>query len=144
MSDSATPWAVAYQASPSMGFFRQEYWSELPFPSPINNNNNDYQRIWVLILAPYQPLKIVLTSLCFNLISKLGINLLDPNQLTFPHPHQTGWWMWKSILQKISVNRMDVYLCWSLCFSEAFWAMLMLMCHTRSGSDTLYQELVNK
>ena len=28
----ATPWAVAYQASLSMGFFRQEYWSGLPFP----------------------------------------------------------------------------------------------------------------
>ena len=25
---------VAYQAPPSMGFSRQEYWSELPFPSP--------------------------------------------------------------------------------------------------------------
>ena len=32
----ATPWAVAYQASPSMGFSRQEYWSGLPFPSPGN------------------------------------------------------------------------------------------------------------
>ena len=30
----ATPWAVAYQASQSMGFSRQEYWSRLPFPSP--------------------------------------------------------------------------------------------------------------
>ena len=30
----ATPWPVAYQASPSMGFSRQEYWSGLPFPSP--------------------------------------------------------------------------------------------------------------
>ena len=30
----ATPWTVAYQASPSMGFPRQEYWSGLPFPSP--------------------------------------------------------------------------------------------------------------
>ena len=30
----ATPWTVAYQASPSMGFSRQEYWTELPFPSP--------------------------------------------------------------------------------------------------------------
>jgi len=29
-----TPWTVAYQASPSMGFSRQEYWSGLPFPSP--------------------------------------------------------------------------------------------------------------
>ena len=30
----STPWTVAYQASPSMGFSRQEYWSGLPFPSP--------------------------------------------------------------------------------------------------------------
>ena len=29
----ATPWTVAYQAPPSMGFSRQEYWSGLPFPS---------------------------------------------------------------------------------------------------------------
>ena len=28
------PWTVAHQAPPSMGFSRQEYWSELPFPSP--------------------------------------------------------------------------------------------------------------
>ena len=27
------PWTVAHQASPSMGFSRQEYWSGLPFPS---------------------------------------------------------------------------------------------------------------
>ena len=30
----ATPCSVAYQAPPSMGFARQEYWSGLPFPSP--------------------------------------------------------------------------------------------------------------
>ena len=30
----ATPWTVAYQASPSMGFSRLEFWSGLPFPSP--------------------------------------------------------------------------------------------------------------
>ena len=29
-----TPWTVAYQALPSMGFSRQEYCSGLPFPSP--------------------------------------------------------------------------------------------------------------
>ena len=29
-----TPWTVAHQAPPSMVFFRQEYWSGLPFPSP--------------------------------------------------------------------------------------------------------------
>ena len=29
-----TPWTVACQAPLSMGFFRQEYWTGLPFPSP--------------------------------------------------------------------------------------------------------------
>ena len=29
----ATPWTVTYQAPPSMGFSRQEYWRGLPFPS---------------------------------------------------------------------------------------------------------------
>ena len=30
----ATPWTVAHQAPPSMGFSRQEHWSGMPFPSP--------------------------------------------------------------------------------------------------------------
>ena len=29
-----TPWTVTYQAPPSMGFSRQEYWSGVPLPSP--------------------------------------------------------------------------------------------------------------
>ena len=29
-----TPWTVAHQAPPFLGFSRQEYWSGLPFPSP--------------------------------------------------------------------------------------------------------------
>ena len=29
-----TPWTVAHQAPPPMGFSKQEYWSGLPFPSP--------------------------------------------------------------------------------------------------------------
>ena len=32
----ATPWTIAYQAPPSMGFPRQAYWSGLPFPSPAD------------------------------------------------------------------------------------------------------------
>ena len=31
----ATPWTAAYQAPPSMGFSRQEYWSGVPLPSPV-------------------------------------------------------------------------------------------------------------
>ena len=32
---SATPWTAAFQAPPSMGFSRQEYWSGVPLPSPL-------------------------------------------------------------------------------------------------------------
>ena len=31
----AIPWTAAYQAPPSMGFSRQEYWSGVPLPSPL-------------------------------------------------------------------------------------------------------------
>ena len=31
----ATPWTAAYQAPPSMGFSRQEYWSGVTLPSPV-------------------------------------------------------------------------------------------------------------
>ena len=31
----ATPWTAAYEAPPSMGFSRQEYWSGVPLPSPL-------------------------------------------------------------------------------------------------------------
>ena len=33
---SATPWTAAYEAPPSMGFSRQEYWSGVPLPSPTS------------------------------------------------------------------------------------------------------------
>ena len=32
---SAIPWTMACQASPSVGFSRQEHWSGLSFPSPM-------------------------------------------------------------------------------------------------------------
>ena len=34
VAQSATPWTAAFQAPPSMGFSRQEYWSGVPLPSP--------------------------------------------------------------------------------------------------------------
>ena len=39
LSNSATPWTVACQAPLSREFSRQEYWSGLPFPSPVDLPN---------------------------------------------------------------------------------------------------------
>ena len=44
----ATPWTAAYQAPPSMGFSRQEYWSGVPLPSPLSG-------YWGLTLQPESP-----------------------------------------------------------------------------------------
>ena len=46
MSDSSViPWTVAHQAPLSMWFPRQEYWSELPFPSPGDLSNTRIEPI---------------------------------------------------------------------------------------------------
>ena len=39
----ATPWTAAYQAPPSMGFSRQEYWSGVPLPSLLKELLNVYK-----------------------------------------------------------------------------------------------------
>ena len=39
-----TPWTAAYQAPPSMGLSRQEYWSGVPLPSPE-------QRAWSFLIS---------------------------------------------------------------------------------------------
>ena len=36
----ATPWTAAYQAPPSMGFPRQEYWSGVPYPLSLGYPNS--------------------------------------------------------------------------------------------------------
>ena len=43
-----TPWTAAYQAPPSMGFSRQEYWSGVSLPSPIYFST--YTEIYLRIL----------------------------------------------------------------------------------------------
>ena len=45
----ATPWTVAYQAPPSMGFFRKDYWSGLAFPSPEDLPNLHLYKTYIYI-----------------------------------------------------------------------------------------------
>ena len=42
----ATPWIAAYQAPPSMGFSRQEYWSVVPLPSPQDRLDFKKEMVW--------------------------------------------------------------------------------------------------
>ena len=57
-----TPWAVAHQAPLSMKFFRQDYWSELSFPTPEDlpadtgplsaRGRADFRVWWVILPIP--------------------------------------------------------------------------------------------
>ena len=49
----ATPGTVAYQAPPSMGFSRQEYWCGLPWPPPryLPSPGIEFESLLSLVLA---------------------------------------------------------------------------------------------
>ena len=51
----ATPWTAAYQAPPSMGFSRQEYWSGVPLPSPMDWNRGSKNKTGTWYLPFFQP-----------------------------------------------------------------------------------------
>ena len=55
----ATPWTAAYQAPPSIGFARQEYWSGVPLPSPTTSL---YSIQLIFILSSYP--MILYTHMC--------------------------------------------------------------------------------
>ena len=84
MSDSLRPlWTVACQAPLSVGFFRQEYWSGLPFPSPGD-----------LPDPGVEPQSPALAG---------GFFTTEPPGKTYPHPH-FGFLYWPVYSQPPSDN----------------------------------------
>ena len=54
----ATPWTAAYQASPSMGFSRQEYWSGVPLPSLTSSHRGCISQRRCVISMHFQYVKM--------------------------------------------------------------------------------------
>ena len=48
----ATSWTAARQAPPSLGFSRQEYWSGLPFPSPVHESESEVTQSCLTLSNP--------------------------------------------------------------------------------------------
>ena len=59
-----TPWTEAYQAPSSMGFSRQEYWTGLPWPSPILSHRS------ALFNTSLQVLDVLFSSIIANLTNE--------------------------------------------------------------------------
>ena len=65
---SATPWTVAHQVSPSMGFSRQEYWSGVPLPSPV--------KMLTALKCLFQSLLMWTNKKCNHILPLINILLL--------------------------------------------------------------------
>ena len=79
----ATPWTAAFQAPPSMGFSRQEYWSGMPLPSPNRNNSSYY---WTVVVQYAKAVGNILFLNCVFLF-----NLLN-NALSLPIFYFLFYW----------------------------------------------------
>ena len=75
----ATPWTVALQAPPSMGFSRQEYWSGLPFDKPTANIVFISEKLIPLRSGTRQ--QCPLLPLLFNIVSEvLAIAIIEEKE----------------------------------------------------------------
>ena len=95
-----TPWTAAYQAPPSMGFSRQEYWSRVPLPSSIwwiyvyNKNVSNYvvvqslSHVWIFATpwtaACQASLSFTISLSLLKLISTES--MMPSNHLILCHP----------------------------------------------------------
>ena len=71
----ATPWTAAYQAPPSMGFSKQEYWSGVPLPSLSISSSSEYSGLISLRIDRFDLLAVqgALKSLLQHHSSKASI-----------------------------------------------------------------------
>ena len=86
----ATPWTGAYEAPPSMGFSRQEYWSWVPLPSPEVN-------IWYSIID--WSTDFIQISQNFMLVSFICFCIL------FKIPHVFSF----SFMQQVLINSLFIF-----------------------------------
>ena len=72
----ATLWTAAYQAPPSIGFSRQEYWNGVPSPSPTINLGVMKNLVWYSHLFKNFPQFIVIhTVKGFGIVNKAEVDV---------------------------------------------------------------------
>ena len=63
-----TSWTAAYQAPPSMGFSRQEYWSGVPLPSPFVSLGKFIPRYLIIFVVMVNGLDSLISLSDFSLL----------------------------------------------------------------------------
>ena len=95
-----TPWTVAYQAPPSMGFSRQDYWSGLPFPSP-----GDIRDPGIKPRSPAFQADALTSASGGDGIPAELFQILKGDAINTPHSRSQQIWktqQWPHILKKVS------------------------------------------
>ena len=91
---SATPWTIALQAPLSLGFSRQEYWSGLPFPSPVIK----YEVSEMSEVKSLSRVQLFATpwTVTYQVPPSLGFSRQEHwSGLPFPSPvHESEKWKW--------------------------------------------------
>ena len=72
-----TPWTVAGQASLSMGFPRQDYWSRKPFPSPGDLPGPGIELVYPALAHGFFPFEPPEKPMCTIIVS-YGVVSLSP------------------------------------------------------------------
>ena len=98
----ATPWTAAYQAPPSMGFSKEEYWSGVSLPSP-QRSLVGYKRVGHDSATKQQKLKTVGSGLLES------PHLLNTREITRGIKPQ---WLanWLPLKSFFSFFKKDIYL----------------------------------
>ena len=96
---SATPWTAAYQAPPSMGFSRQEYWSGVPLPSLVE-----------LIITLYLTFEKLPTREVRNKCSILQMRKQAPSAHRLVHGSAACQWCRSESELRLLVSRASSYL----------------------------------
>ena len=149
----ATPLTAAHQAPPSLGFSRQEYWSGLPFPSPIRESEK-WKRSRSVVSDSSRPHGLQPTRLlhpwdfpgkstgvgCYcllwllSLLKLISVKLVMPsNHLILCHPLVLPPSIFPSI--KVFSNKSVLRIRWSKFWSTIFWAKLKIVKKTRNNGN---------
>ena len=89
-----TPWTAAYQATPSMGFSRQEYWSRVPLPSPMTNLDSILKSRGITL-----PTKLHLVKAMVFLIVMYGCDSWTIKKAEHQRIDAFALWCWRRLLR---------------------------------------------
>ena len=140
----ATPWAIACQASLSMGFPRQEYWTGMPFPSPGELLDSGIRPI--SLASPALPSRFFTNFATWGKSIRCFCQLQNKLHSDLPHWGATWWymrksWSWTRLLPALSgcpVTGLQVDSIWIAGWTMIAAPQVISMCKGSTEAQTTF------